>query len=89
MIDAGILDESEHVQLVDGLLVAMTPQGTPHAYAIQRLTTLLIRALGDEYAVRPQLPLTLGRDSEPEPDLAVVGADDARSREHPRRPRYS
>ena len=38
MIDAGILDEDEKVQLIDGMLVAMTPQGRPHAFVIQELT---------------------------------------------------
>ena len=84
MIEAGILVEDERVQLVDGVLVAMTPQGAPHALVIQRLTNLLARALGEEFAVRPQLPLTLGDESEPEPDLAVVRAAEARSRtRHP------
>src|SRR5512145_333155 len=74
MIDAGVLGEDEHVQLVAGALVAMTPQGSRHAVVIQRLTTALVRLVGDDLAVRPQLPLTLGGDSEPEPDLAVVRA---------------
>ena len=82
MIEAGILGEDEHVQLVDGFLVQMTPQGRPHAFVIQRLNRLLILALGDDYAVLPQLPLTLGHDSEPEPDLAVVQTEDSRSRKH-------
>jgi Uma2 family endonuclease len=43
---------------------------------IQRLTAVLVRAVGDGLAVRPQLPLTLLDDSEPEPDLAVVPADE-------------
>ena len=42
---------------------------------VLRLTRLLMRGLGDEYAVLSQLPVTLGDDSEPEPDLAVVRAD--------------
>jgi Uma2 family endonuclease len=85
MIEAGILDEDEKVQLVDGMLVAMTPQGQPHAFVIMRLTRLLARALSDDFEVLPQLPLTLGADSEPEPDLAVVRAQDAAStRRHPR-----
>jgi Uma2 family endonuclease len=87
MIEAGIFDEDEHVELLEGLLVAMTPQREDHGRVIQILTEALIRALpSGEYAVRPQLPLTLGADSEPEPDVAVVRAADARSREeHPRR----
>jgi Uma2 family endonuclease len=55
----------------------MTPQGSRHAVVIQRLTAALVRAVGDDLAVRPQLPLTLSDDSEPEPDLAVVRASDA------------
>ncbi len=84
MIDVGILDEDEKVQLIDGMLVAMAPQGGPHAYVIQELNRLLVRALGDDFKVLTQLPLTLGEDSEPEPDLAVVRAQDAASRSsHP------
>lgn len=79
MIEAGILGEDEDVQLIDGLLVAMTPQGRPHAFAIQELNRLLVRALGDELKVLTQLPLALQGDSEPEPDLAVVRAQDAAS----------
>ena len=77
MIEAGILGEDEHVQLIAGTLVAATPQGSRHAVVIQRLTAALVRAVGGDLAVRPQLPLTLLEDSEPEPDLAVVRAADA------------
>jgi Uma2 family endonuclease len=76
MIEAGILGEDEHVQLIGGTLVTMTPQGASHAVVIQRLTMAFVRAVGDELAVRPQLPLTLQDDSEPEPDLALVRASD-------------
>ena len=77
MIEAGIFGEDEHVQLIAGTLVAMTPQGSRHAVVIQRLTAALVRAVGDDLAVRPQLPLTLLDDSEPEPDLAVIRVADA------------
>jgi Uma2 family endonuclease len=82
MIEAGILDEDEHVQLIDGFLIAMTPQGEPHAQVIQRLNRLLVRSVGEGLVVRPQLPLTLG-DSEPEPDLAVVREADLSRDRHP------
>jgi Uma2 family endonuclease len=75
MIDAGIFNEDDPVELLDGLLVEMTPQGRPHGYIIQQLTKLLIRALGDAHAVLPQLPITLGDYSEPEPDFAIVSAE--------------
>jgi len=83
MIEAGIFGEDERVELLEGVVVAMTPQSPAHAYCIRFLTRLLVRTLGNAYAVSPQLPLTLSERSEPEPDLAVVRADlDSRDR-HP------
>jgi Uma2 family endonuclease len=84
MIAAGILDEDERLELLEGVIVAMSPQDEPHAWPIQRLTRILTRALGDEYDVRVQLPLTLGRSNEPEPDLAVVHAGPRTRGRHPR-----
>ncbi|MBI3932799.1 MAG: Uma2 family endonuclease [Acidobacteria bacterium] len=82
MTEAGILNEDDHVEMVEGLLVAMTPQGRSHAVIIQRLTALLVRALPETYGVLPQLPLTLGGHSEPEPDMAVVDAREAEATGH-------
>lgn len=83
MVAAGILDEDERVELLEGVIVAMTPQSVPHARRIEWLTRHLVRSLGDEYAVRPQLPLTLGNRNEPEPDLAVVRAESTSEDRHP------
>ena len=86
MVDAGILDEDDHVELLDGVLVEMSPQGSPHAYAIRRLTTLagpVAAAGGLELSI--QGPVDVGSlFSLPEPDLAIVpltGPD-----AHPRNP---
>jgi Uma2 family endonuclease len=84
MIEAGILDEDERLELLEGVIVAMSPQDEPHAWPIQRLTRILTRVLRDEYDVRVQLPLTLGRSNEPEPDLAVVRAGPRTKGRHPR-----
>lgn len=40
MVEAGILHENDHIELLDGVLVEMSPQGPPHAFAIRRLTSL-------------------------------------------------
>lgn len=82
MIETGALGEDDHVQLIGGAVVAMTPQGPAHALAIQNLTRLLAQGITADLALRPQVPLTLPDDNEPEPDLAVVRLEDARSREH-------
>jgi Uma2 family endonuclease len=84
MVDAGVFAEGERVELLAGVLVAMSPQSRLHALLIQRLTSLLVRGVGEHLAVRVQLPLTLSKDSEPEPDFAVVPAEETGSGEnHP------
>jgi Uma2 family endonuclease len=83
MLESGILSEDDHVELLEGVIVEMPPQGAAHARIITRLTRLLVLSLGDSFDVRPQLPLTLDGQSEPEPDLAVVPAEAVPSGEHP------
>jgi Uma2 family endonuclease len=72
LVELGLLDEDEHVELLYGRIVEMSPQGTEHAWVIQQLTELLVAALAGRAKVRPQLPLALSDVSEPEPDLAIV-----------------
>lgn len=74
--------EDERLELLHGIIVAMSPQHAPHAWAVQCLTKLLVRALGDRGDVRVQLPFIASDDSEPEPDVAVVVLQDY-SEEHP------
>jgi len=84
LIDVGVLGEDERVELLEGVIVEMTPQGRAHALVISRLNRLLSGVFGDTYSVRPQLPLSLG-DSEPEPDLAIVTRQEEETAEvHPR-----
>jgi len=83
LIAVGILDEDEHVELLEGVITAMSPHGVPHARCIRWLTRYLIRTLSDDYHVRPQLPLTLRPRNEPEPDLAVVSAAAEKEDAHP------
>lgn len=72
LIDVGVLGEDERVELLEGVIVEMAPQGRSRALVVSRLNRFLTRVLGEAFSVRPQLPLSLGEDSEPEPDLAVV-----------------
>ena len=84
---AGIIGEDERVELLEGVIVRMSPQSEPGVRVLVFLTRHLNRTLGDEYQVRPQVPVTLpSSESEPEPDLAIVRTADAQSRhEHPQR----
>jgi Uma2 family endonuclease len=83
MIEAGILDEDERLELLEGVIVAMSPQKDRHAWPVELLTRLLVEALGDAYRVRAQLPLSLDANNEPEPDLAVVRAGRRVKGRHP------
>ena len=84
MVRAGIFDDDPHVELLDGILVEMAPQGRAHAYAIQKLIRAIVPTLPADLELLAQLPLTLIDDSEPEPDLAVVRTSEAtRDGPHP------
>ena len=74
MVDAGILGEDDRVELLDGVLVEVSPQGPSHAAAIRRLTSRLVPlATAAGLEVSPQCPLNVASPiSQPEPDLAIV-----------------
>ena len=72
MIEAGVLTPEDRVELIDGEILAMTPQGSPHATGVSLVHEALRAAIGSHVYIRVQLPLALGSDSEPEPDVAVV-----------------
>jgi Uma2 family endonuclease len=69
---AGMFAAGERIELVDGEILRMTPQGSMHATALRLLEDALRKKLGPGFDIRGQLPLALGPSSEPEPDLAVV-----------------
>ena len=73
MIEAGILDEDDRVELLEAKVVCMSPQRPFHAASVQRSSRLLFQLLSDRAEIRVQLPVILGNDSEP--DLAVVRFD--------------
>ncbi|HET7291233.1 MAG TPA: Uma2 family endonuclease [Vicinamibacteria bacterium] len=72
MIAAGVFDEGERLELIEGVIVEMSPQSPRHAEVISRLCDPRFVSAGPDCLVRSRLPLTLAPDSEPEPDVAVV-----------------
>jgi len=84
MSEAGILGEDDRVELLEGVIVEMSPQGPKHARLIRRLCDPTFVSVAPDHVVQCQLPLTLGHDSEPEPDVSVVRRADAASKaSHP------
>jgi len=72
MIDNGIFDQDDRVELIEGELRAMPPIKPDHAGKTNRLNRLLNLRVGDEALVTVQNPLTLPPHSEPEPDLMLL-----------------
>lgn len=68
LVERGVLAEAK-VELVDGQVVSMSPQGEDHAWTIRRLMVLLAPAIAD---LAVQMPERLPPTSMPEPDLALT-----------------
>jgi len=72
LVDEGVLAPDDRVELLEGVVVSMAPQNTPHASGVARATRALMRAVGEQAVVRTQLSFIAGPYSVPEPDVAVV-----------------
>ena len=72
--------EGQHVELLDGVLVEVSPQSPEHATLIERLMRHF--AAAPRWWTRVQSPFEVRPDSEPEPDLAVF-AEEPPSDRHP------
>ncbi len=72
--------EGQRVELLDGVLVQMSPQSPAHSLVI----TMLMRhfAAAPRWWTQVQMPLEVRPDSEPEPDLAVFAERPEPGRHH-------
>lgn len=71
LVEQGVFD-GERVELLEGALVRLNPQGGPHARLIRELTRWLVGRLPAELTLSVGAPYVADDLSEPEPDLAVV-----------------
>ncbi len=72
MVATGVITPQDRIELVDGEMIDMAPIGGPHAWAVTKLATQLIRMLGDRNIVWVQSPVVLSDRSQPQPDLCVL-----------------
>jgi Uma2 family endonuclease len=87
LIDLGVFQPGEDIELIGGELMVAEPQGAPHYTAIRKTAKALEAAFGPGWDVRTEGPIGLDDESEPEPDVAVVpGGPDDYARAHPRVP---
>ena len=72
LVETGVLAEDDRVELLEGVVVAMTPSNPRHAAVVSLAGEVLREAVGRRAAVRVQCTLSLAPYSAPEPDVAVV-----------------
>lgn len=74
MQEAGILDESARVELIDGMLVKMAPEGTPHTRVKMQLAMRFMAMMGASVRVIIDSTLPLAPTYAPDPDLYLYDA---------------
>ena len=73
MATAGLLDESDRVELIEGEMIDIAPIGSRHAFIVNRLSQAFAAGgAKGQYLVSTQNPVCLGDRSEPQPDIALL-----------------
>lgn len=72
MVETGILSEDEPLELLEGELVVVSPQGPEHQTVTERLRRRLEPIYGDGFHVRSHSTIQASGDSLPDPDVAVL-----------------
>jgi Uma2 family endonuclease len=72
MIEFGIFNDDDKIELWDGKLVTMSPKGTKHTVSTRKAFRLAGKILGKRAEIISQDPIKLDDFSEPEPDLAIA-----------------
>jgi len=84
MFSAGILNEDDRVELINGEIWDMSAVDAIHASTVKRLNLLLTYRLAQRFIVGVQDPIRLDQFDEPEPDIAVLRwHDDFYEQRHP------
>lgn len=72
MIESGVFDENDHIELLNGVIIEKMPKGTKHSSANDRATKMFYKTLSDKAVIRNQNPIWLDDFSEPEPDIVLA-----------------
>ena len=72
MIESGVFDEDDQIELLNGVIVEKMPKGKKHATLNDIIATRLVQQLGDKVCVKNQNPIYLDEFSEPEPDIVLA-----------------
>jgi Uma2 family endonuclease len=71
MVEVGLLDPDERIELIGGELVPMSPKGAHHEALKILLNRALIKCLSDDLFVAPETTFRLADDTYLEPDFVI------------------
>jgi Uma2 family endonuclease len=86
MAETGILRASERVELLDGLLIEMSPIGRQHRALHALIVEYLHAALAGRATIFGQFSWPLGEFDEPEPDVGIFVRDESAYFDRPIQP---
>jgi Uma2 family endonuclease len=72
MADLGVLASDERVELLDGIIVKMSPIGRRHLHRHGRIVRYLNEAVHSHASVLGQASFRLDEKNEPQPDIAIL-----------------
>jgi Uma2 family endonuclease len=72
LLETGILQPSDRVELIKGEIIQMSPISSLHAAHVKRLNYLFAQKFGSQVLIAVQNPVMLDDYSEPQPDLALL-----------------
>jgi Uma2 family endonuclease len=72
LVDQGVLEPDDRVELLEGVVVAMAPENLWHANGVRLVARALTKAVGTRGYVDQQHCFIAGATSAPEPDVAVL-----------------
>lgn len=72
MLEAGIFEDDEPLELLNGELIVVSPQGPSHRTLTVITHQLLAQAYGTDVHVQDHSPIMTSEYSLPEPDVAII-----------------
>jgi len=72
LAEIGVLRPDERVELIEGVIVTMSPIGSPHMVSVDGFTNWFAPRLDGGALLHVQSPIRLDDGSEPEPDLVLL-----------------
>ena len=72
MIESGVFDEDDQIELLSGVIIEKMPKVTEHSSANDRAARVFFKTLNEKVFIRNQNPIWLDGFSEPEPDIVLA-----------------